>query len=400
LQNYKCGPGGSEPILSTDFDGGWSDCLQLCEAHSVATCWYRDGSGAHKDCRYCSREHGLVDDGGRGSWAGTLTPVTCPSWTCPFSRADPTSWLVGNPPASSETLPDGGEPLHTSDLQACFLSNGSSNVAAGMQDAVTHLVWAAEETNGCGGGLASQVLSEPTPAALISLLDFGGAGGLTPAGLMGNGVLHAYGGADGGSIWTVDFSSGAFAVSSPINGTHASTRCVAGPRTDTTISSACDTSGDCWLTNADGGALDALVFHDASDAGPASWDKSGTICHDLNDNAGASGYRLPTYKELATLVNFTGTPTGSDFIDGLHGNLGSDSGGLTTLGTKTYWSSTPTPDDDGGWAMVIHFGNPEDGGLGSILDGAPSSGGPQPSTLDNEYSVMCVRSTGSLNGSR
>lgn len=183
------------------------------------------------------------------------------------------------------------------------------------------------------GGNPPGDLGLPSPAALIALINFGAVqqGVLDPEIGPPVGAVWAYSGSQPNSAWFVDFSDGTFGVRSVFSGT-ASVLCQRGLLANVAPTDHCsfpDGGGDCALTSNLGGT--GLSFR-LPFASPRSLGDALDYCNHLGDTCGK--YRLPSYKELASLVNFTVQPTNT-FVDGLG---------------ATYWSSTKLPN---GGVMVI-----------------------------------------------
>jgi hypothetical protein len=260
-------------------------------------------------------------------------------------------------------------------------------------DQVTGLAWQ-EDTlqpqdtynNGeqlCSPGHWTDNLGNPVPTTLppaqqlVELLDFGHGGDLCPDGT--DNSCDAFWGqvAPGGGMGTylVDFTTGAFTPFT--NGTgFGRARCMAGPpAAPPTLSDSCISMGngnqDCEVlgtgSSASSTPLTGLRFRRPAGVG-LTWDQALSYCNELGNACGL--YRLPSYKELATLVNFTPAPTGSTFIKSLHGTI-------------IYWSSTRSPQDPVNSAMAIQFLNPQNAGT------MPQSVG-EPLDMTTRNSVLCV----------
>ena len=107
-----------------------------------------------------------------------------------------------------------------------------------------------------------------------------------------------------------------------------------------------------------------LTWQQQAPTATYNWADAKTYCAGLGGTLGGSGWRLPTIKELTTLIDYSqGTPPVID----------------TTVfpGTPVayFWSSTPMAGSTTyAWNLYFYFGNPHVNAL-----------------TDNTLSVLCVR---------
>jgi hypothetical protein len=198
-------------------------------------------------------------------------------------------------------------------------------------------------------GQAGQV-TLPSASALVELLDFGQPG-LVPMGLDSAGGPYWAGTkvSNTALAWQVNFSTGAFKLADTsilVSGPTGSARCVdvanngsAPPPAVSFPCSAGPSAGQTCevVTAASSASTTRLKYFLPTVAVGSLWAGAQDYCNTLDGACGT--WRLPSYKELAALVNFTSVPTGSTELDGLQGG---------------YWSSTPSPVVSGA-AMVITF---------------------------------------------
>ncbi|MBS2028463.1 MAG: DUF1566 domain-containing protein [Deltaproteobacteria bacterium] len=317
-------------------------------------------------------------------------------------------WIAGTPPDSlascsqeapcaragedsdwtyplSDFTADCGSQLNYSD------ATGTNFSATFAHDQVTGLTWQEDallpqdtynrSELACSNGHWTDASGNPVPTTLpptqqlVELLDFGHSGDLCPDGLDSN--CDAFWGmvAPGGGMGTylVDFTSGAFTPF--VNGqAFGRPRCMAGaPAAPPQLSDNCVSMGngtqDCEVMSGSSAATPQTGLRFRKPAAPGlTWQQALDHCNNLGNACGL--YRLPSYKELATLVNFTPNPTGSNFIKGLNG-------------TVVYWTSTRAPLDPTHQAMTIQFLNPQSAGA------MPQSVGTS-NFMDSPLSVMCV----------
>jgi hypothetical protein len=213
---------------------------------------------------------------------------------------------------------------------------------------------------------ASQV-AVPTPMELVELLDFADVANansnpsLAPAGLSQRppDLFWARTTDNTPTWWTVDFQTGAFSQVGLV-GTTARVRCVdVAPGVPAPMPGAQCGTDSCSMPS-------GLTFS-FPDGVTRTWANALRYCNNLGPTCGE--YRLPSYKELASLVNFTSGVTGLAPIDALSG---------------TYWSSTPAPGSTT-QSMSVSFVQPD--GLGHLLT---SSAG-QPDDVGNHNQVLCVK---------
>lgn len=82
----------------------------------------------------------------------------------------------------------------------------------------------------------------------------------------------------------------------------------------------------------------------------ATWAEAKTTCANLGATAGGTGWRLPTYKELLTLLDLSQTSAmgGGDRIDSVFPNLG----------MVGHWSATPdAADATRAWNVNFFYGD-------------------------------------------
>jgi hypothetical protein len=188
----------------------------------------------------------------------------------------------------------------------------------------------------------------PHVADLVALLDLGADGGL-PAGLGGKGEIFwaVAERADSGVAYWVDASSGDFTPFTPPLIGAASVRCVLGDVRAVQVKVACAPSADgyqdCALVDGANDPITGLEFHTNKPSSALGWSDALAFCNALQP---CGKFRLPSYKELLTLANFTTEPVGNAFID---------------ANNNSYWSSTPVPGQPGS-ALTIQFANPSRSG--------------------------------------
>jgi len=271
------------------------------------------------------------------------------------------------------------------------LTNSDDGISSTFsQSDMTQVIWQANNSaasmkssdaddycrNGFTGVPPSQSIALASPAYLIALLDFGappsGTGGVTP--LLPSGFTDPLGAAetwaenDVGDFFTVNFATGAFGP--VVDQTYPATaRCAAFSNSINTIPPSwdCTTGADpnlCKLTVIS--TTPVLTASIPATRTTRSWANALSYCNNLTP---CHTWRLPNYKELAQLANFTQGPLGEDALDNLSG---------------LYWSSTPAPMNPANdLAMAVDFEQP------SQNFPANSSGDAYP--RDSAYGVICVQ---------
>jgi len=285
---------------------------------------------------------GPLTDGSDGAYRG-FTASFCGAetlchggWTIPSVVCSGTA--VGFVPEANTGLSWQGDHIQTANVSSAATSCAAADWDEGL--------------------ISGASVDLPTPLQLVELLDFGAGGGsLVPKGL--GGAAGPYLGYTVGlKAWTVHFDTGAFEAASGTDANGAYVRCInaapaAGPL-----------PGDGSATCDDRFAWAGLSFQSpALPMATASWQGALEACNTLGDTCGT--WRLPSYKELATLVNFTASAMGNACVDALNG---------------TYWSATPSPANPDSQAMAITF---------KSADGGASHGAAASKMQSN--SVLCVR---------
>jgi hypothetical protein len=203
------------------------------------------------------------------------------------------SWPMPNPPSTGLPNPasyDTGTP-------GVVLDDVTGLVWQEPPDpAQTMVTWSAAQTYCQGLSVAGQgSFRLPSILELLSILDYTVDSGLPPAfsAPAASWSSTPYLGV-GGDAWTVVFGNGGFALFKPTTSTFAA-RCV----------SAGNTAAGGYST-ANGTVLDTAtgLTWESGFGGPDTWDDAVTYCSCNTPALPCGGWRLPSIKELATLVDF------------------------------------------------------------------------------------------------
>jgi hypothetical protein len=247
-----------------------------------------------------------------------------------------------------ESMCSAGERVRTDSsgvLAVPFLASQQTGIIW-QSDDVGATVSSSQVAGACVGATwlgASGHIVLPTPTALIDLMDLGVASpdGMFPSALVDRTAGAYWAQTVHGALWQVDFDTGEFSKTTASTAAHV--RCVdvataAAPVPSfTCLSSGQGSVCSARLGNAGSGSpTTGLTYGIGNVATPLPWDDALDACDQLL----GCNWRLPSYKELAALLNFTDTPTGLPPIDNLQG---------------VYWSSTAAR---GGAdrAMAVDFG--------------------------------------------
>ncbi|MBS2026854.1 MAG: DUF1566 domain-containing protein [Deltaproteobacteria bacterium] len=329
--------------------------------------------------------HPAVSGGGIGTSGGTPPPAfsdalaqlspdsrpTCGSASCPTDGQD-TSWLYPvEMLCGGITLDNSGNSstFSQSDMTQVLWQSNNSSQSFDQQHAYDYC------TNGFSNVPSGIEIDLPSPANLVALLDFGGpmannSPALLPAGFSDpNGNKEAWAENSGGNFWTVNFSTGAFKPVVDQSYT-AVARCAGYSSSVVSVAPFWQCSQNTWDTECTLSEFSNTPILTASFSTGAladSWAGALDYCNTLSP---CGSWRLPSYKELAQLANFSPYPVGQDAIDTLSG---------------PYWSSTPAPlDATSNHAMAIDFVQPD--GV-ALPPGSEGSAYPR----DQALGIICVQ---------
>lgn len=212
---------------------------------------------------------------------------------------------------------------------------GYAKTAAGLRDSVTGLVWQlAPDTAGKTQAAAAKYCDDlelggqsdwrlPTRIEYVSVLDWGFGSGyaMPPDVLLETTGVHwtaSPTGSAAGQFFTLNDQLGDWTVA--VDSTPLAARCVRGPTLGGALTVDTDVVSD---------SMTKLVWQvTGPDATARTWQQALEDC-ESSTYAGKSDWRLPSIKELATLVNEAATTAPAIYAE-LGGNVAAN-----------YWSSTP-----------------------------------------------------------
>ena len=329
--------------------------------------------------------HPAVSGGGIGTSGGTPPPAfsdtlaqltpdsrpTCGSTACPTDGQD-TSWLYPvEMLCGGITLDNSGNSstFSQSDMTQVLWQSNNSSQSFDQQHAYDYC------TNGFSNAPTGIEIDLPSAANLVALLDFGGpmannSPALLPAGFSDpNGTKEAWAENSGGNFWTVNFSTGAFKPVVDQSYT-AVARCAGYSSSVVSVApfwQCSQNTSDTECTLSEFSNTPILTASFSTGALADSWAGALDYCNTLSP---CGSWRLPSYKELAQIANFSPYPVGQDAIDTLSG---------------PYWSSTPAPlDATSNHAMAIDFVQPDGVAL------PPGSAG-SAYARDQALGIICVQ---------